>query len=69
MKEFAIKLKQIRKRENYTQKALASELNVPLSTYKNWESLGSGHKTPNLEMLIKLSHILNVSPDELAGIR
>jgi len=53
MKEFATNLKRIRESEGLTQQDLAKELGIPLKTYRNWESVGTGHRTPDVKVMIK----------------
>jgi len=60
--KFCNNLKEARKQSNLTQKQVAVALNVVESCYANWEQ---GRTEPNVEMLRKLSSLLNVSIDEL----
>ena len=61
-KIFCENLKSARKYVNLTQKQVADKLGVVESCYANWEQ---GRTEPNIEMLRKLSKILNISIDEL----
>lgn len=61
-KKFCNNLKEARKQCDLTQKQVAMSLNVVESCYANWEQ---GRTEPNVEMLRKLSLLLNVSIDEL----
>jgi len=61
-KLFCKNLKEIRKESGFTQKQVATALNVVESCYANWEQ---GRTEPNVEMLRKLGTIFNVSLDEL----
>jgi len=61
-KKFCQNLKDARKQNGLTQKQVALALNVVESCYANWEQ---GRTEPNIEMLRKLSILLNVGIDEL----
>ncbi len=62
MSEFADQLKRYRKKANITQDDLAGDLFVTRQAISKWES---GDSTPDLNNLIKLTSILNVSLDTL----
>ena len=51
-----------RKASNMTQQELADKLNVSRSTISNWEV---GRNYPDLDMIVELSDIFNLSLDEL----
>lgn len=53
-----------RKELGYTQAQMAEKLNIPRSTYTNYET---GNRSPDLEMLERISEVLNCSLDELFG--
>ena len=56
------RLYELRKNNNWSQEELAEKLNVSRQTVSKWES----NKTiPELEKLVKLSEIYNISLDEL----
>ena len=55
-------LKEIRKRNGYTQCSLAKELGVSQQAVSNWEN---GSTEPSVEMLCKLSEIFGCTIDEL----
>lgn len=57
-------LRSIREKSNLTQKEVAEKLNIPRSTYNSYEQ---GIADPNVEKLIKLSQIFNVTIDKLVG--
>lgn len=57
-------LKQIRKQRKMTQQEIASKLNVTQSTYSGYES---GKYEPSIEMLIKISQILQISIDKIVN--
>ena len=59
---FKTNLKTIREEKQLSQKDLASKLNVPVSTYANWEQ---GRTEPNVDMLRKLGALFKVSLDDL----
>lgn len=61
-KTFCKNLRAARLEKNMTQKQVASHLNVVESCYANWEQ---GRTEPNIEMLRKLSALLEVSLDDL----
>lgn len=56
-----MKLKEIRKSKNLTQKALSELSNVPLRTIEDLERRGDGR----VSTFIKLANALNVTLDEL----
>ena len=60
--QFCKNLKDARKTSGLTQKQVALSLRVVESCYANWEQ---GRTEPNVDMLRKLSLLLNVSLDEL----
>lgn len=57
-------LKQARESKGKTQKDIADELQLPLSTYRSYEQ---GKREPNNEILCKIADILNVTTDYLLG--
>ena len=61
---FAQNLKNIMDSQQITMYRLAKELEVHPSTIKNWLS---GKTSPQIEMLRKISKILDVSVDWLLG--
>ena len=58
------KIKQLREEKNITQANLAKLLDVSPSTVGMWEQ---NRRTPDIEILKKLSDILHVSVDYLLG--
>ncbi|XCP85994.1 helix-turn-helix transcriptional regulator [Roseburia hominis] len=56
----------LRKARNYTQAQIADRLDISRSTYANYEA---GKRSPDLDMLEKISVVLDVSIDELFGRR
>lgn len=61
---FAENLKLARKARGYTQAELAETLGISRSSYTNYET---GNRTPDIEMLEKITWVLNISMDELFG--
>ena len=61
-KKFCQNLKDTRKQCGFTQKPVATMLNVVESCYANWEQ---GRTEPNIDMLRQLGIIFNTSLDEL----
>jgi len=68
MKIFSIRLKEERQHNNYTQKQMAELLSLPTTTYQNYEALSKNNREPNLEMVVKIAKILNISADYLLGL-
>lgn len=60
--KFKENLKKLRKKAGLTQKQLASELGVALSTVAMWES---GGRQPDYKMLGKISALFDVTFDQL----
>ena len=60
-----MKIKEIRESLGYSQKDLAGLLGVSPSNIYNYEN---NRTEPSIDMLVKLSSVLNVSTDELIGI-
>lgn len=60
--KFNQKLRETRKTANITQKNIANQLGISERAYQHYES---GTREPNIETLILLSVILNVSLDDL----
>lgn len=59
-------IKTFRQQLGLTQEQLANLLNGKKSLISNYEN---GYSTPDIEILIKLADIFNVSLDELVGRR
>ena len=62
--EFENILRMLRKRKGYTQRQMAKKLKIKQPSYANYEL---GKYEPNIQMLIKIADILDVSLDELMG--
>lgn len=61
---FNEKLLELRKKEGFSQEELAEKANVSRQSVSKWES---GQSTPEMDKLILLSNIFNISIDELVG--
>lgn len=61
-KLLSAKLKELRTKNNYTQTDIANYLNISRQSVSKWES---GITTPDLENLVLLAELYNVSIDEL----
>lgn len=61
---FSKNLKEMRKKQNYTQSQMAELLGITVRGYRNYEL---GTREPELSVLIKLADHFNVSLDELVG--
>ena len=64
-REVAVRLRQHREACALSQKQVADALNIERSTYTKYET---GAAEPNLNTLVKLAAIYNVSPTELLPI-
>lgn len=60
--EFNNKLYDLRKRRGFSQEELANRLNVSRQTVSKWEL---GDSTPDMEKLIAISDLFEISLDEL----
>lgn len=66
MNKFGDNLRKYRKEKKLTQEKLADLLNVSFQTISKWEK----KKTePNIDTLIKIASIFNITLDELVGVR
>ncbi len=59
-----MKLRELRKTQNLTQKELADILNIKNTTYSNWEC---GVAQPDIASLLKLADFFQCSVDYLLG--
>lgn len=64
MESFGQRLSRLRKNKGYTQEEIAEKVSVSPQAVSKWEN---DITSPDIPTLIKLSEILNVSLDELAG--
>lgn len=60
-----IKLIELRKENKYTQQYIADNLKIDRSNYSKYEL---GKLEPNLDMIINLSKLYNVTADYLLGL-
>ena len=60
--EFNNRLYELRKQKGFSQEELANRLNVSRQTISKWEI---GESTPDMEKLVAISDLFNVSLDEL----
>ena len=58
------KIKEVRKKKGIKQKEIAKKLDIPVSTYANYEN---NHREPSTEMLDAIADVLGVSVSELLG--
>ena len=65
MNAFAKRLKELRSENNYTQNFIASKLGIRQQSYSRYES---GVGVPNLDTLVSIAKLFNVSTDYLLGI-
>ena len=64
METFGTRLGRIRKENNYTQETIANKLNVTAQAVSKWEN---DITSPDIDTLIKLADIFNITIDELVG--
>jgi transcriptional regulator with XRE-family HTH domain len=62
---FAIRLKELRNEKNFTQRKIAELMNVSQVSYLHWEQ---GKTQPDIENIIKLCKLFDVSADYLLGL-
>ena len=62
--KFNEKLIELRKKEGLSQEQLGNKVNVSRQTVSKWEL---GETTPELEKLMELSKVFNISIDKLVG--
>ena len=62
--KFNEKLLELRKKEGLSQEELADKVDVSRQTVSKWEA---GQTTPEMEKLLELSKLFNISLDELTG--
>lgn len=65
MKEYCARLVELRKEHSYTQQFVADYLKIDRSNYSKYEL---GKLEPNIDMLIALSKLYNVSVDYILGL-
>ena len=64
MDSFGTRLANFRRERNLTQNEIADRLNISAQAVSKWEN---DLTSPDIETLIKLSEIFNISVDELVG--
>lgn len=64
MNNFSQSLKKHRELNNFTQKQMAEKLNITPNAYQKYEL---NTRLPNLETLIQIADILEISLDDLVG--
>ncbi|GHT85944.1 hypothetical protein FACS18947_5300 [Bacteroidia bacterium] len=64
MEKFALNLRTFRVAKGFTQGAMSAKLNIQRQTYCNYEN---GKRLPNIEILLAISRILEVSLDLLVA--
>lgn len=65
---FADNLKKIISQRGTTQRRIAEELGVTEATISRYVTTGPKGRTPNVESLVALAQVLNVSLDTLVGV-
>ena len=65
MTVFHTRLKELRQENGLTLKKVSSALDIPLSTYANYEQ---GAREPSLDMIVSLCKFFDVSADYLLGL-
>ena len=65
MTKFPEKLKELRKEKNMSRETLANLIYVSIRTISYWEL---GQRECNLEQLVTLSNVFNVTTDYLLGL-
>lgn len=65
MTDFSKRLTTLRNANNWSKTTVAKHLNVPLSTYANYEY---GIREPDIKTISKISKLYNVSTDYLLGM-
>ena len=63
--KFNERLRQLRKESNYTQREIAERLEVSTITIRQYEQ---GTREPNIELILNLALMFNVSLDDLLCI-
>ena len=66
MNNIGLRIRELRKKNDLTQEKLADFLGVTYQSVSKWEC---GTTLPDLAMIVPLARVLNVSADELLGIK
>ena len=61
-----IRLKELRKEKNLSQKIVADAIGISLSAYSNYEQ---GIREPSLEIFARICKFFDVSADYLLGLK
>ena len=64
MESFGARLAELRRQHNLTQNDIADRLNISAQAVSNWEN---DLTSPDIDTLLKLADIFNISTDELLG--
>jgi len=64
---FSQRLKEERTLASMTQEQIAFKLNIPVGTYRSYESISKRRREPDFDMLIKMAVLLNTTTDYLLG--
>ena len=65
---FAERLKDEREKVcKISRKDMAKRLGIPYETYRNYESIGSHHREPDFDTLVRIAEILETTTDYLLG--
>ena len=64
--DYSVNIKFLRKKHRLTQDALAEKLGVKRHTICDWES---GRTEPNIDYIISLAKVFNVSVDYILGVK
>lgn len=59
---FKNRLKELREEKGLSQKAVAQNLEIPVSTYANWEQ---GRREPSIEDIYKILEVLDIEANDL----
>lgn len=62
---FSEKLRTLREERNYTQKTIAKKLDIPVSTYANWEQ---GRREPSIFDIFNIMSVYEIEANELFDI-
>ncbi|MBQ1303776.1 MAG: helix-turn-helix transcriptional regulator, partial [Erysipelotrichaceae bacterium] len=64
MESFGARLAELRRQHNLTQNDIADRLNISAQAVSKWEN---DLTSPDIDTLLKLADIFNISTDELLG--
>lgn len=66
MNNIGLKIKELRKKNGFTQEKLAEALGVTFQSVSKWETNST---VPDISMIVPLAQLFNVSTDELLGMQ